>query len=1187
MAGISLGSFNTANGKTSGLGLISGLDSKSLIDGILSGQSEAIKAVTDNVTLNNTKITEVGNLRTLLDRLKSTVDFLRAPSGVGNENNDFFKHTTSSLSSNTAIPASTYLSVTSEAGASLNSHDITNIVLAKAQQIRRDGFTSQSVSIVGNLSVTDNYQASLGTVSGSVLNSSTPITFSNDIQGVKASIDVVFGAQNSFGATDTLTFGTTTLTFGGAGGNDIDISGAATVTAKVAAIAARMNAISSGEESKYTYVANGTTLTVRRDVDGSNTEVGSNLAISANFSVDAGNLTQTVKIGSAAALNVAPGGALNSLGTDGNRGTVATNATMDLIFGTQNAFDATDKIVFGNTTITFGGTGGNDIDISAATTIDQKIDAIVARMNAVATGPENTYTYSRNSTGVLTITQDTAGTIASTGNDMTVSSNFSTGTTDTTQTVTIGKNYKNNGSAAGSVARSNGLVSGSVSQNGIDGRAAASKATINIQIANNNFDAADSLTFGTAVLTFGGGGGNDITVGASLPETLVNIANRLNAITSGAQSGYTYTTNGVDSLIVTRDVYGNSASVTNTLPISSDLSNGDNTNTVKIGSAAATNAAQGPLALNTYGTDGVNQTAVSDASTTAISTLSGSITLSSATYIAGTSSASSFTPNKVEFKAVVNGVSYTSRPVVLDGGTIAAAGTGANGLGDRIPAGTVITFVRDTDGDETSGTKDVTFQLTTGDEKLINNSAAATIYAGEINTWLNTTNSISITQNPAVPLLRAGTFNLGGVDITLTAGDNLQVIKSKINAVSPTSGVSAEIVQLSTNNFSLVLKSTATGLANKIFEFGDGDAGDGVTGTIQLGADSIAFTQTQAASDASFDLDGQTITRSTNSINDVLSKVTFNLLASTPTDTPPIISMNVTSDNSLIKKGITDFLDAYNALKLYVAKQTERDPTTNELVKDAVLGDDNILRDLMGSLDSELSKTVSGITSGNADTLFEVGIDVVDFPGDSTNPATKDIFVIDDAKFDAAISSNFEALKNVFTFNFGANSPDLGAFSHTNKLSLNNFVLDIDTSRATGNQVRVLDATTNAFLFNATLSGNTISGIAGTGLDGLVMVYTGDGTDTISVNATKGIADSIFNLMDNYLKTDGLIDKKIQAFKDENTTLQERITRDTAEMEAERQLLTDQFTQLEAIISQANNTLSFLDTQTSSDNASR
>jgi flagellar hook-associated protein 2 len=1041
MSSINLGGFNTSNGSTTALGFLSNLDGDALIEAILSAKQTAIDDSKAEVDVNKEKISAIGELQTLLDRLKTTSNFLRSPPGSLNQSNDFFKHTITSLTSSTSVSASTYLSVTSEAGATINSYSIENISLAAAHQIRKDGFTSKTASVVGNASVTDNYQVSLGTISGSVLNSTTPITFANDVKG-----------------------------------------------------------------------------------------------------------------------------------------TVATSAVLEVVFGTENKFDATDELKIGATTITFGGTGGSDINISGASTLDDKIDAIVNYLNTVATGAESTYTYSRNSTGVLTITQDTAGTIASTGNDITVSANFAKGATDTTQTVQIGKNYKNNASASGSVGRSNGLVSGTVAQNGVDGYAAATKATINIVIANNDIDAGDTITFGSTTATFG----TDITVGADLAETLDNINNFFNNLTSGAEAGYKFENNGTDTITVTRETYGSGAN----LAINADFSLGaDTANTLAIGSQLASNNPAGG-ALNALAADGVNRTSVTDASTTYITSLSGAVTITGATYTAGSSAANGFTSNTVRFTATVNGQTYTSNPIELDGGTIGGLGDGDNGLGNRVPAGTVITFVKDGDSDTTLGTSDVTFSLVTGDEKIINNAGNATTYATEVNTWLNVTNSVSITQSPTVPPFRAGTFSLGGVNITLNEGDNLQVIKSKINSVSATSGVQADIVQIGDDNFSLVLKSTETGVKNKIFEFADGDVGDGSAGTIQIGLSNVTFTQSIAAVDASIELDGQTITRATNNFNDVIDKVTFTLKAATPLASPPVISLNIESDTALVKSGITDFLTAYNDLKLFISEQTERDEN-NVLVETAILGDESILRDVLSSVDAQLSKTIAGISDSGFNSLFEVGIDLIDFPGNDETPKTKNIFVIDEDKFDAAIASNFQAVRDVFAFKFEANSPDLGVFSRSNKTTLTNYVLDIDNTRAANDRVRVLKASDNSFLFNATLDGNTIKGNAGTTLEGLVLIYTGDGTDRITVNQSAGVSDGLYNLLDGYLESSGFVEDAIESFKTENDRILERIERDNITIEIERKLLVEQFTRLEAVISSANNTLSFLQAQSQANSDNR
>ncbi len=1189
---VNFGNITTTNGQTKSTGISTGLDSTAIIDAVLSPITSRISNTEDIIESNDAIISASGELKVLLDRFQTASEFLSAPAGVGNQNNDFFKHTTASVISSTTTVASNYLSVTTEAGATLNDYDITSIVTANAQQIRKDGFTSQTTSVVGNASIIDNYQASLGTVSLNVLNSSTPITFSNDIQGNKATIDIVFtGDYSEFEALDEVKFSTgTTLTFGALGGDSLDITGTSTVAGVVAIMATYMNTKTSGEEARYEYSASGTTLTATRNVAGSNTEVGTSMAIDADFSKNA-DTTMLVKIGSGTALNNPVAGNVNALGTDGHAGTTAQAATINVIFGSQNLFDATDELTFGATTITFGGTGSADIDISTDTTLDLKLDRIVTYMNTVASGTESAYTYSRDSSGVITATRDSLGTIATVGSDLTVSANFSKGTTDKTQTVAIGQGYKNNGSVAGSVNRKNTLVSGSVSQNGVDGVNAATKATISIDFTNNLFDSADSLIFGSgggsSSLTFGGGGGTSITVGGDLPATLVNIASYMNSLTTGDAVGYTFTTDGVDSLVVTRDVLGNNASVSTDINITANFSGGADTTTnlVKIGSQAANiNPAGG--ALNSLGTEGVNTTAISDGKTTHISTLSGDITINSVEYFAGTSSATSYTPNRLEFKATVGGVTYTSRPVELDGGAInaAATGTGDNFLGNRLPSGTVITFVKDGDSDLTSGTKDVTFQLTVGDEATMNNSGAADSYATSINTWLNSTNDITTTQSPTVPPLRAGTFSLGGVDITLNEGDNLQVIKSKINAVSATSRVSADIIKVNDNSYSLLLKSIDTGADEKIIEYGDSGAGDPLSGTIQLGADNVTFTQVQAGSDASFIIDGLTLTRSSNVISDAIDKITFSLISDTPVSTPPTLSVSITADNSIIKSGVGDFITTYNELKIFIAEQSQRDED-NQLVEGAILGDESILSDVLVGVNKQLSRLVAGISSGDANSLFAIGIDTIDSPGAGDSPEVRNLFVLDESKFDAALAADFEAFRKVFVFDFSANSPELSVFSRTNAVTLNNFQLDIDTTRADGNKVRVLDSG-GTFLFNATLNGSSITGQAGTALQGLVMVYTGDGSDNIVVTLTQGIADKIYNYLDNYLEDGGLMDSFVDSFQENSARQQDKIDRDTLRLIAERALEEAKYSRLEAFISGINDTLSFIESQTSFDSKS-
>lgn len=1062
MAEISLGSFSQQNGRTAATsGLASGLDSGALIDGILSARQLSIDTKVDTISVNENKITAIGQLQVLLERFKTSMDFLRNPPGVGNQNNDYFKHTTTSSLSSTAVAASTYIDVQSTAGAILNNYSIANITVANKHILRKDGFSSNLASVVGNSSITDNYQTNLGgTISGSVLNATTPITFANDIQ------------------------------------------------------------------------ANG----------------------------------------------------------------VAVRAHLDILFGSENSFDATDSITFGATTLTFGGTGGTDLDISAASTLSAKLDVIAAYMNSVTTGDESStnYTYTNEGSGVLRVERDTAGTIATVGTDLAVSANFSTGTTDTTQTIAFGKMYKNNGSASGSVARSNGPVSATVSGNGVPGVNASTKATINVEFSNHNqFDSGDTLVFGNTTLSFAGGGGDSLTLpGGSLAANLRHIANYMNTKVSGPESLYSFTFDGTDTIIVTRDAYGSNATVGTNLALDANFSSGSGDQTIKFGSDSAANNPAAAV-LNVEGAEGVDTTSITDAKTTHTSTLAGAVNLdvTDPVFNNGTNDTDTFTPNSITFKATVGGATYTSRAVELDGGSM-SGGSGLNGRGDRIAAGTVITFVKDSTTDSTEGTKDVTFQLVVGAQVTIANQAAATTFQRTtMNDWLNDTNSVTITQSPTVPVFRAGTFNLGGVDITLATGDNLEVIKTKINAVSVTSGVVADVIQVSDSNYSLVLKSSETGVVNRIFEFGDADltdAGDPPNNTIQIGADNVSFTRIQNASNASLDIDGLTITRPTNAIDDAIDHLTFNLKTNSPGGTT--ITTTVSPDVSIIEQGVIDFLNTYNDLKFFIARQEERDPQ-GELVEDAVLGEENILRDVLRSVDAQITRTVSGLSSGALSTLFEVGIDFIDFPGSDDTPAVDDIFVLDQSTFSSRISSAFDEVRRVFAFDFTANSSDISVFSRTNNISLNNFQLDIDENLAIGSQVKVRDTNGN-FLFNADYQpvtdrfgnpiagrGGTIRGQAGTALAGLVLIYSGDGTDLITVSATQGIADRLYNVLNGLLEADGVIATEISSLQDAITQISEDIEQEERRIEVERELLLSRFTRLEAFIAEINNTLRFFDSQ--------
>ena len=64
-----------------------------------------------------------------------------------------------------------------------------------------------------------------------------------------------------------------------------------------------------------------------------------------------------------------------------------------------------------------------------------------------------------------------------------------------------------------------------------------------------------------------------------------------------------------------------------------------------------------------------------------------------------------------------------------------------------------------------------------------------------------------------------------------------------------------------------------------------------------------------------------------------------------------------------------------------------------------------------------------------------------------------------------------------------------------------------------------------------------------TALEGVSFIYSGDGTDTITVNLSQGIADRFFNVLDPVLEDEGTLDGAIEGVTDDSGRLQDEVDR--------------------------------------------
>ena len=149
-------------------------------------------------------------------------------------------------------------------------------------------------------------------------------------------------------------------------------------------------------------------------------------------------------------------------------------------------------------------------------------------------------------------------------------------------------------------------------------------------------------------------------------------------------------------------------------------------------------------------------------------------------------------------------------------------------------------------------------------------------------------------------------FNLGGgadQTVSLAAGATLSDVRDGINALK--SGVTATIINdgAASNPERLILTSDTTGASNTV--------------NITQNDTTLAFNTTlQGAMDASLKVDNLTITRSSNTVSDVISGVTLNLSSANPATT---VTLNVKRDEDAIADKISNFVNKYNSMVEYIS----------------------------------------------------------------------------------------------------------------------------------------------------------------------------------------------------------------------------------------------------------------------------
>lgn len=235
----------------------------------------------------------------------------------------------------------------------------------------------------------------------------------------------------------------------------------------------------------------------------------------------------------------------------------------------------------------------------------------------------------------------------------------------------------------------------------------------------------------------------------------------------------------------------------------------------------------------------------------------------------------------------------------------------------------------------------------------------------------------------------------GAKTLTIDASNNsLTGIRDAINAANI--GVTATIINDgSATPYRLSLSSGSMGQSNSMKI---SVAGDAALGNL-LGQDPVGvqnMSEVVTAQNASFKVNGVTVSKTSNTVTDVISGVTLNLLKPTTSTT----SVTVAQDSGSVQTSVSSFVKAYNDLNTTLKNLSGYDAAAK---KGGVLQGDSTVLQLQAKVRSILTTSVSN-TSGALTNLSQIG---VSFQRDGS-------LALDSAKLSSAISSNFSDIASLF-----------------------------------------------------------------------------------------------------------------------------------------------------------------------------
>lgn len=212
------------------------------------------------------------------------------------------------------------------------------------------------------------------------------------------------------------------------------------------------------------------------------------------------------------------------------------------------------------------------------------------------------------------------------------------------------------------------------------------------------------------------------------------------------------------------------------------------------------------------------------------------------------------------------------------------------------------------------------------------------------------------------------------LDGTETFEDLMNLIEQEINDAATGSEISASVFSPSTDNSKLSIIASETGSSNAItIEDVSGNllstVGLDLSQRTLLSGDSGGYSMALSDLDAKLQLNGIDITRSSNTIDDLINDVTLVLKKEMEVGVPTV-NITIKDNMEAIKADIEDFINKFNDAYQYTKDNYK---STEDGDRGIFVGNSSALS-LLQKFSTIATNKVDGITSGDLSSLTEIGI---------------------------------------------------------------------------------------------------------------------------------------------------------------------------------------------------------------------